>query len=334
MIQKFKRNRRIYIPLAVTALLVISASIYWYIDYSSYIQTDDAYVASDNISVSSKITGRISKVYVEEGDTVHQGQLLVELDSTDLLAQKQQTLASRWQTETAKLQAEAKLHYDQVNIKVLQISQQKAEEDFNRTKMQYSGGVVTKEQFDHAKKSLETAQAQLDAAQAQLAVSKAQIANSAALVEGAQAQIGVINTQLNNTRLYAPTNGVVAKRWLLPGDMTQTGQSVYTITNDQKFWVAVYLEETEIGDLRIGQKAKFTLDTYPGLTFTGKIFMIGATTASQFSLIPPSNASGNFTKVTQRVPLKISIEETEDGPSLNAFHFRTGMSAVVKIYRK
>jgi membrane fusion protein, multidrug efflux system len=334
MIKGIKKNRRILLPLTVTALLVISASVYWYIDYSSYIKTDDAYVASDNISVSSKISGRIGKVYAEEGDTVQQGQLLVELDSSDLLAQKQQALASKLQTEAGKLQAEAKLHYDQANIKVLQINLQKAADDFNRSKTQYSGGVVTKEQYDHARKALETAHAQIDAAEAQLEVSRAQVQNATALIESAKAQVGIISTQLSNTRLYAPTDGVVAKRWLLPGDITQTGQSVYTINNDQKFWILVNLEETEIGNLQMGQRTKFTLDAYPDVTFRGTIFMIGSTTASQFSLIPPSNASGNFTKVTQRVPLKISIDGTENRQSLNSFHFRTGMSAVVKIYRK
>jgi len=331
--KKRKINWKFYIPLMVIILFVIIGGIYWYIDYSSYLRTDDACVASDNTSVSAKLLGRINKLYVQEGDSVKQGQLLAELDSVDLLAQKKQIIASRIQTEASKEQSEAKYKYDEENIKVLQIALEKANDDYDRAKTQFEGGVTTKEQFDHVKKTKETAQAQIEAAKAQLLVSKAQIKSAEAAIGSAQAQIGVIATQLNNTKLYSPTDGVVAKRWLLSGDIAQPGQSIYTINNNKKFWILVYLEETKMTRLHLGQKAKFTLDTYPGVTFTGKVFTMSSSTASQFSLIPPNNASGNFTKVTQRVPLKISIEGTEDGRKLSSFNFLTGMSAVVKIIK-
>lgn len=330
---KKKKDWKIYIPLTAVILLVIVGSIYWYIDYSSYIRTDDAVVASDNVSVSPKIMGRISKLYVDEGDSVKKGQLLAELDSVDLLAQKQQIQASKVQTEANKSQTEANYLYGQKNIKVLEIALAKAKEDFARAKTQNAGGVITKEQFEHAQKAQETAQAQLEAAKAQLVVSKTQIKSAETAISSAQAQIGVISTQLNNTRLYAPVNGIVAKRWLLTGDIAQASQSIYTINNNSKFWILVYLEETKMETLHIGQKAKFSLDTYPDVVFTGKIFTVGSTTASQFSLIPPNNASGNFTKVTQRVPIKISIDGTEGGQKLSSFNLLTGMSAVVKIIK-
>lgn len=332
--KKKKRNWKIYIPLAVVIIFVITGGIYWYIDYTRYLKTDDAYVASDNVSVSAKMLARISKLYVGEGDSVKQGQLLVELDSADMFAQKKQMMASEIQTEATKTQSEAKYKYDEENIKVLQIALEKANEDYERAKTQYAGDVITKEQFDHIKKAKETAQAQFDAAKAQLLVSKTQIKSADAAIANARAQIGVVSTQLKNMKLYAPADGVIAKRWLLPGDIVQAGQSIYTINNNSKLWILVYLEETKMTNLHIGQKACFTIDTYPGITFTGKIFTIGSSTASQFSLIPPNNASGNFTKVTQRVPVKISIDGTEDGRKLSSFNFMTGMSAVVKIIRK
>ena len=272
-------------------------------------------------------------MYVQEGDSVKQGQLLAELDSSDLLAQKQQVLAAKLQTQAGKAQAEAKYEYDVKNIDVLKINVERANEDYNRAKTQYSGGVITQEQFDHIKKALETAKAQSVAAQAQTTVSKTQIESAVTSVVSSQAQIDVINTQLKNTRLYAPVNGVVAKRWLLSGDIANPGQSIYTINNNSKFWVLVYLEETRLGKLQIGQNVKISIDMYPGITFTGKIFLIGSTTASQFSLIPASNASGNFTKVTQRVPLKISIDGTDKGGKITSFRLMTGISAVVKIIK-
>ncbi|MBP1638861.1 MAG: secretion protein HlyD family protein [Bacteroidetes bacterium] len=331
---KVKKDWKVYVPLAVVVIAVVVGGALWYADYASYLKTDDAYVASDNISVSSKIMGRISHLYVQEGDSVKQGQLLAELDSVDLLAQKKQMIAGKSQTEANKVQTEAKFQYDEKNIKVLQIGLEKAQDDFDRAKKQYSGGVVTKEQYDHSKKALETAQAQYEAAKAQLQVSKTQIKTAEAAIVAADAQIGVVSTQLNNTKLYAPTDGVIAKRWLLPGDIAQPGQSIYTVNNNKKFWILVYLEETKMETLHMGQSARFTIDTYPGVIFVGKIFTIGSTTASQFSLIPPNNASGNFTKVTQRVPVKISIDAVENGAKLSSFNLRTGMSAVVKIIKK
>jgi membrane fusion protein (multidrug efflux system) len=328
-----KKDLKIYIPLTVTILFVIIGGIYWYLDYSKYIKTDDALMASDVVSVSPKIMGRISKLYVEEGDSVKEGQLLAELDSVDLIAQKQQVLATKVQTEANKAQTEAKYQFDQKSIKILEIGLEKAKEDFVRAKAQNVGGVITKEQFEHIQKAQETAQAQLEASQAQLLVSKTLIKSAETAISSAKAQIGVISTQLNNTRLYAPVSGLVAKRWLLSGDIAQPSQSIYTINNNSKFWLLVYLEETKVEKLKIGQKAIFSLDMYPDVVFTGKIFTLGSTTASQFSLIPASNASGNFTKVTQRVPLKISIDGTENGTKLTDYKLLTGMSAVVKIIK-
>jgi membrane fusion protein, multidrug efflux system len=330
---KNKKDLKIYIPLIAVIMIVIVSGIYWYIDYSNYIKTDDALVTSDVVTVSPKIMGRISKVYVEEGDSVKQGQLLAEIDSTDLLAQKQQIVSMKAQTVAGKAQAEAKYQYDIKSIDVLKINVDRAKEDFDRAKTQFAGGVTTKEQYDHTKKSLETAQAQLDAAKAQIQVSKTQINSAQTTVASSQAQIEVINTQLKNTRLYAPVDGIAARRWLLAGDIVNPGQSIYTINNNNRFWVTVYLEETKVDKLHIGQAAKFTLDTYPDVVFTGKIFLLGSTTASQFSLIPASNASGNFTKVTQRVQIKISIDGTEKGEKSSAFRLMTGMSAVVKIVK-
>jgi membrane fusion protein (multidrug efflux system) len=328
-----KKIWKIYIPLAIITIGLIIGGFFWYKNYTSYLRTDDAYVASNNISVSAKILGRIGKLYVDEGDSVKEGQLVAELDSMDLIAQKQQIIASKLQTEASKLQAEAKLSSDQQGIKVLEIANTKATEDFQRAKTQYSGEVITTEQFEHSKRAAESAKAQLDAAIAQLSVSKAQIHTAQATIAGSEAQIGVINTQLTNTKLYAPTTGIIAKRWVLPGDVVQAGQSIFSVNNNQKFWIQVYLEETKMETLHVGQKVIFTIDTYPDVEFSGKIFMISPSTASQFSLIPPNNASGNFTKVTQRVPLKVSIDAVNDGKPLSSYPFRTGMSAVVKIVK-
>lgn len=331
---KKEKSNKVYIPLFLIIALVIGGCIYWYIDYSKYIKTDDAHVEADNVAISPKMMGRISQEFVQEGDSVRQGQLLVVLDSLDLAAQKNQAIANKLQAEASIAQAEAKYQLDLTNNKVAEISLSKAQEDFTRAKNQFKGDVITQEQYDHSNKALETAKAQLDASHSQAKVSNAQIKSTQAAVASAEAQISVIQSLLNNTKLYAPSDGVVGKRWLLPGDIAQPGQSIFTIINDRNLWVSIFLEETKMEKLHLGQSTIFTVDTYPDATFTGKIINIGSNTAAQFSLIPASNASGNFTKVTQRVQLKISIDGMTEGKKLSDYPVLSGMSAIVKIIRE
>jgi len=328
-----KKGIKVYLPLILVVALVLGGCWYWYYEYSKYIATDDAHVDSDNVSVSSKILGRIAHLYVNEDDTVKQGTLVAELDSTDLLAQKKQVIAQKKQAEATLQQAEAKYSFDQESIKVQEVNVQKAQEDFDRAKSQFAGDVISKEQYDHLKKAYESAQAQFETAKTQLDVSKAQITSASAAIETSQAQIDVLSTQLTNTKLYAPITGVVAKRWLLPGDIIQPGQSIFTVTNNHKMWVIVYLEETKVSQIHLGQKASFTIDAFSDVTFTGKVYSIGSNTASQFSLIPPNNASGNFTKITQRVPIKVSIDGVENGKKLSSYNILVGMSALIKIIK-
>jgi membrane fusion protein (multidrug efflux system) len=335
MKQESNNNRlRVYIPLALVILIVVTGAWYWYRDYSKYITTDDAHVDADNVSVGSKIIGRIADLYKQEGDMVLQGTLLADLDSSDLSAQKNQSMALKAQALANLVQADVKYNSDQKGIKILEINLERASEDMARAKSQSDGGVITNEQFDHIKKANETASAQLDAAKAQLMVSRAMITSANAAVETANAQIRMIDTQLRNTHLFAPADGVIAKRWLLPGDIVQPGQSVYTLTITKNFWIVAFLEETKISQVIDGQTVRFTIDAFPKVKFKGKVFLTGSSTASVFSLIPANNASGNFTKVTQRIPVRISIDATESGQNPSSFNILSGMSAVVKILKK
>jgi membrane fusion protein, multidrug efflux system len=334
MKEESKNKRlRVYIPLAIVIIIVLTGAWYWYRDYSMYITSDDAHVDADNVSVGSKIIGRISSVYAREGDLVKQGTLLADLDSTDLVAQRNQSIALKMQAQSNLLQSEAKYNSDQKSIRVLEINLDKASEDLARAKKQSEGGVITTEQFDHIKKAFETASAQLEASKAQLLVSKSMIASSSASVETSNAQVKVYDSQLKNTRLYAPADGVVARRWLLPGDVVQPSQSVFTITMSKNLWIVAYLEETKISEIHEGQNVKFTIDAFPDVKFSGKVFLVGSSTASVFSLIPANNASGNFTKVTQRIPIRISIDSADNKKEISSFNILSGMSAVVKIIK-
>lgn len=329
-----KKNLKIYIPLIFVVMIVLIASFLWYRNYAKYITTDDAHVDADNIGLQSKITGRLIVLLADEGDTVLQGTLMAVLDSSDVIVQRNQALAQKQLALAGMQQSQARYSSDAKSIRVLEIGVERATDDFNRAQKQSEGGVITAEQFDHARKALETATAQLEAARSQLHVSRAAISTSTASVETAEAQIKILDNQLKNTRLYSPANGIVAKRWLMPGDIVQPGQSVLTISGTGNRWITAFPEETNIAEIKTGQDAVFTVDAFPDVKFSGKIFLIGASTASVFSFIPANNASGNFTKVTQRVPVRISIDHSEGGEDVSSFNFLPGMSATVKIIRR
>jgi membrane fusion protein (multidrug efflux system) len=162
----------------------------------------------------------------------------------------------------------------------------------------------------------------------------AQRAKALASIELLNAKIKTVQIQLAHYKIKAPQSGVIAKAWMLSGDMVQPGQTLFTLDDHDKLWLGVYLEETKYGMVSIGQSSKYVLDAYPDLTFWGEVYYIGTNTASQFSMIPASNASGNFTKVTQRIPIKISIDRiTGDAAGIKRVRLVSGMSAEVKIIK-
>lgn len=325
--------KRVYLPVILVLVLVIGGGTYWYLDYLKYASTDDAFVEFNTLTASPKIMGRIAKLYVDEGDKVKQGDLLFELDSTDLVAQKLYLKSMEAQAEAKAQEAQARFALNKQQLNVLQVEVDKTKKDFERAQIQYEGSVITKEAFDHAQDAYKEAQARLASGRKDIELASAAQKSAEAAVGSAISQIQVVKSHLQDARVYASSNGVVAKRWLLEGDVVQAGQSVYSMVENDDAWVKVYLEETKLGGIQNGSTSKYTLDAYPGITFEGKVFYVGASTESQFSLIPPNNASGNFTKVTQRIPLKISIDDVEGGQSLSKYPLLSGMSVVVKIER-
>jgi membrane fusion protein (multidrug efflux system) len=247
--------------------------------------------------------GRISMIAADEGDPVQKDQLLVRLDDSDLQAQK--------------VQIEAEIELARQTVLLAQVNLQKAQEDYDRASSQYEGHVIPQEQFDHITKALDMARVQYRIEQAR--------------VKAAEARLQVIRTQLENTRISAPNDGIIAKKWSLPGDVVQPGQAVCTILNNDRIWVTANFEETKLAGIHPGDPVEIAVDAFSGQTFHGKVLMIGAVAASKFSLIPPNNASGNFTKVTQRVPVKISITQDMQSTDKDPVTLLPGMSVEVSV---
>ncbi len=295
------RKKRVVIPVLVFIIGAAIAAWYWYVNYRAYDSTDDAYIDGNRVSISSKMLGRIAELGADEGDTVTAGEVLVVLDDTDLRAQEKQ--------------AQAALVSAEENVKLAAVNAGKAQDDYKRAETQYRGKVLPQDQYDHALKALEAARAQQSIAVAQ--------------VGAAKAQLGVVETNLKNTVIASPMDGVVAKRWLLVGDVAQPGQPIFAVYDVRHVWVTANFEETKMRSLAIGAPVEISVDAYPKHRFTGKVFQLGTNTAAQFSLIPPNNASGNFTKITQRVPVKISIDAPGD-PAARV-PLLPGMSVEVKV---
>jgi membrane fusion protein, multidrug efflux system len=293
------KMKKVFIP-AIILIVGLAAFWYWYQIQLMHVSTDDAYVDADRVNISSKILGRITKLYVDEGDSVKQGDMIAVLDSSNIYAQKRE--------------AEAQLSLAKENIKLSKVKLAKAQEDFDRAALQYKNKLIPKEQYDHAVNALQEMQAQLSISESQ--------------INTATARLNVLTSDLANTKIVAPINGIVAKKWILQGDVVQPGQPMFTVYDNSDLWVTANYEETKVHRIFLGDSVEISVDAYPDKEFYGKVIQLGTNTASQFSLIPPNNASGNFTKVTQRVQVKISIMQVK---SSNKVDLLPGMSVEVDI---
>lgn len=296
------RKKRVIIPTAILLLLAAAGLWYYYTQIRGFDSTDDAYVDGNRVSISSKMLGRIVMLAADEGDTVRQGEVIVRLDDADLRAQEAQARAGLEDAREAATLA-------QVNL-------QRAEDDYKRADTQYKTKVIPQEQYEHARSALAAARSQ-----EKIAITR---------IGTAEAQLNVVRTSLQNTVITAPMNGVVAKRYALPGDVVQPGQPILSVYDLASVWVTANFEETKISSLKIGDPVEISVDAYPDVTLKGKILLFGASTASQYSLIPPNNASGNFTKVTQRIPVKIEIEKSA-AAGYDPVTLLPGMSVEVRV---
>lgn len=297
------KKKRVVIPILAVLTLGVLAVWYWYANLRGYDSTDDAFIDGNRVSISSKMLGRIDSLTVDEGSTVADGQVLVLLNQADLQAQANQ--------------AGAALADAQQGVGLAEVNLDKAQTDFRRAETQVQSKVIPREQYEHARSALAAARSQLSIAQTRVAT--------------AQAQRGVVQTQLNNMVITSPMSGVVAKRWVLAGDVVQPGQPIFTINDLKNVWVTANFEETKLRSLRAGDSVEVEVDAYPDRKLHGTVAQLGSATAGQFSLIPPNNASGNFTKVTQRVPVKITLNPADLAAGDPAHPLLPGMSAEVRV---
>jgi membrane fusion protein (multidrug efflux system) len=274
-----------------------------YLSSTKYLYIDDAMIQGDKISVSSRQPGKVSRLLVEEGSVVKKGQLLVSLDESEISAQKTQA-------ETAMLLAEE-------NMKLYTTGVGKAQNDLGRAQLQFKSGYIPTEQYEHAENQREVAEIQKSIAAAQAA--------------SARAQFNIVKTQMDEYSIYATDDGVVAKKWATEGDVIMPGQPLYTMYNLHTISVAANVEETKFTSIRLGQKALVTVDAYPNRTWTGKVVSSGPCAASQFVPVQSTSASGEFTKITQYVPVRIVLDSMANNDMAASTPLLPGMSVEVRL---
>lgn len=332
---KILNNRKtVTIGGAVIALLLV-VSGWWWMSSSGKVSTDDARVKNNIVNVSTKVPGQVEELLVKEGDHVEAGQVIAKIDSASLKIQVEQAQANlvSAQAKLASLEAgnrPQQVAQSQASVEQAAANLDNARKNYERAANLYHDGAMSAQQRDSAQTALKVAQAQYDAAAQGLSLvnegateqdrqfAEAQVAQAAATLKNAQ-------LQLNNSVIKAPISGTVAKASADTGEMVSVGQTLFSITNPADAWVEVNIEETDIGKVQVGQRVDFKIDAYPGKSFKGEVAEVGAATGSQFALLPSDNASGNFTKVTQRITVKVRVIDN------NNVELKPGMSAVADI---
>jgi membrane fusion protein (multidrug efflux system) len=301
----------------VMSLLVAGYGGWCWWDYaSSWVATDNAYVSGHVHTVSARIAGTVSEVPVSENQTVEAGTVLARLDPNDLKVQREKANAALAQAEAQLAQARAQVSHEAAMAGKAQLDFDRADKLFHdRT------GAISTQEFDAAQTTLAAANGALDGTKALVLAAEAQ-------VKAAAAQLKDVELQLSYTEILAPTAGRVGRKNVEVGNRVQPGQALLAIVQPE-VWVTANFKETQLQRLHPGQKVSLWVDSFPGHKFAGTVESLAPASGAQFALLPPDNATGNFTKIVQRVPVKIVFEQGSVGDF--AGRIVPGMSVVVKV---
>jgi multidrug resistance efflux pump len=302
--------------------------------------TDNAYVRGQVTVISPQVSGYVTAVEVQDFQTVQQGQLLATIDDRIYRQKLEQAQASLHSAEaalanSAQSQASARGSVAQTRASIAGAESAviKARADAQRVRTLFAGGWVAQAQVDTAQNALRAAEAQLAAARAAEGVARTGVTSAVvsrgsleAAVENARAQVRLAQIDLDNTRITAPRAGRLGEVAVRVGQQVAVGTQLTALVPDV-VWVTANMKETQMRDVRVGQPAQITVDALGGQTLKGKVERISPAAGSEFSVIRPDNATGNFTKVAQRIPVRISIDPGQEAASRLA----PGMSVTAKI---
>jgi membrane fusion protein (multidrug efflux system) len=343
-ITKKKPNRVLPIILGVILLAGIVFGIKEYIYYSKHIDTDDAQVDGDISQVVSRVSGYVDSIYFEENSHVNKGQELVKIDDRDYKVKLEQAQSAQvgasagvnvGQTQIYTYAANSAAAQAQVTSAAARLDKQN--KDYQRYANLVKDGSITRQQFDQAKADLEVAQAnykaaleQFKAAQDQVGTIKSQLKVTNTGVDQKKVDVDYAKLQLSYTHIKAPASGVASKKNVQLGQLVQAGQTLFSIVNDNSLFITANYKETQLDKIRNGQKVNIDVDAFPDMKLQGTVYNFAPATGAKFSLLPPDNATGNYVKVVQRVPVKIKVNGTKE----QLDKLRPGMSVKVSVIYK
>ena len=331
---------RIIIGIVVIVATIIIGEKVWHA--FTHEETDNAQVEMRLVPILSRVSGYVDKLYVEDYTKISKGQLLLVIDSTDLQLQLEEMLADQAQglsdVDNAKAtlsNAGAALASAKSNLEVIRLKDDKAKTDFDRDKSLFEANAITRKQLDDSKsgyditmKQLETNALDVKVAQTRLAILESQVKKAEAQVAGKKSRIDQQRLKISYCRVTAPSSGKLGRRNIDQGQFVQAGAPFFTVVNDESYWIVGNFKENQIKNIPVGKEVEIKVDGYPDLLIKGKVTSISDATGAKFSLLPPDNATGNFVKVTQRVPVRVEIIEAEKYKDV----LRAGMSVVVSVH--
>ena len=327
-----KRKRALLILLAVIVLAGGAWLAYYLLVARWHQHTDDAYVQGDVVSITPQTLGTVVAINAEDGMRVKAGQVLVQLDPNDAQVAYEQAAANLASTVRQVRGLYSSVDAAQADIAARQVAVQQARADVARRSGLVASGAVSAEELAHAKSQLQAAEAALSASRGQLSRNRALVdATTLAKqpqVQAAAAQLRQAYLGLQRVEIVAPIDGFVAKRSVQLGQRVQPGAALMAVIPLEQAWVDANFKETQLRNMRLGQPVTLTADVYGDeVVYTGKLASLGLGTGSAFSLLPAQNASGNWIKIVQRVPVRIEL----DARQLQAHPLRLGMSMSVDV---
>jgi membrane fusion protein (multidrug efflux system) len=342
--RQWSRNTFVHLTVLVAAaIIVVLFATQWdrWVGLAVRQVTDDAYVRGDITPLSAKVDGYVRRVAVDDFERVKEGDLLVEIEDDDYRARVAQAEADLLGAEAAIENLKARKAAQHAQVAEAEDAIKATQADVERTRLEAArqrtllattfGTRQRVEQADAAAErfaaTLARNQAQLEAQRRQLAVLDTQEAQLRADAKAKQAALDLAKINLGYTRILAPVSGMVSERDVRDGQYVHAGSQVIAVVPLDNVWVVGNYKETQLTHVAIGQRAEIRVDTFPGVVITAMVDSIAPASGAQFSLLPPDNATGNFTKVVQRIPVKLRI--APDNPL--AGKLRPGMSVIATI---
>lgn len=323
-----KKKKNIVVPIILGVLLVIGIifGITEWNYYSKHVDTDDAQIDGDISPVVARVGGYVKDINFEENTHVTEGQVLVKLDDNDYKVKLEQAESGQkgasagvGVAQSQIIATEANTSTAKANVAAARVKLNLANKDYDRYANLIKDGSITQQAFDQAKASKESAQAayqaatdQYNAAVKQVGTTQSQLAVSSNVISQRQSDIDFAKLQLSYTDIKAPATGIVSKKNVQKGQLVQAGQSLFSIVNDGSIYVTANFKETQLEKIKEGSKVEIEVDAYPDEKIQGEVYNFSPITGAKGSLLPPDNATGNFVKVVQRVPVKIKIHPSKE----------------------